>query len=657
MIPELEYLLGVSERAKVKRKAAEDEHEKVLRQLSSVENVLSSLPAMVPPDEAAITDTEQVLSGKHARANELSELINNSSAAASALDEQIKSLTRSLSDSKGRLSQREREAEERINGIARKKRELNELLATKDSILNLKDRLPALKTKLAETQAKLEKRNTLVVEINSISGTLTGTRAEVTALRKRLKEAHDIAKLLQEVPCSGEEKQSSCKLLADGVKKAAMVPGMEEELNYLMDSIAMAEQELKEKNLILQSEYPEKTIPQGLLSELSEAQTATARAELLLHAEEQLSELSAEEKKIDANLVEEQKKVADETASVNTALGKARTDREAITLKYNEHKNSKTVLETEMNEISSRLERLRTDRKLFEENERRKNVIGEEIRKYKATVNGLSRDARQWRHIEEGFGREGILSLELELAAPAVSDIANALLTEMGGRFAIRFDTLQPKMTRGKITGYKESFSVKVFDSEKGIEKDLVDLSGGERVWVDEAIARGISIYNSRNTGVDLGLLVSDEKDGALDSEKKLEYIAMKRKVLELGGDRQEIFISHTKDVWELADAVIEVSEAGIALRKGPSIEIDVNAGNNSAAITRGDELPLVENIKDIKKRKKKKEPLPLKQEPLLQVPGHDQVRNIPAATETDFAEQDDEEHEGYSYMSPGRGM
>ena len=44
-----------------------------------------------------------------------------------------------------------------------------------------------------------------------------------------------------------------------------------------------------------------------------------------------------------------------------------------------------------------------------------------------------------------------------------------------------------------------------------------------------------------------------------VDDCDSLLFTSMKRKVLELGGYEREIFITHTPELWDLADAVIDL--------------------------------------------------------------------------------------------------
>lgn len=652
MISELGYLVEVSQRAKEKRQQADSALAAAQKELEGVESVLKSIPEKEPPDQADINNAELELSGKQSRASEIQELIEGNTSAYNVLREQERSLLKAVTDEKNRLVQRTKEISDRRAAIARKLAELRTLVASKDEINRAKESLPELRNRLKNTQEKLARRNALVSEMNETSRSLTRVKTEVIALQKQINSAAETAKLLHEVPCAGEEKQSSCKLLASANQVAAGITGLKDELAGLKVDIETGERLFAGQKARLASEFPETAIPQSLLDSINKAQAAAGRAELLTHAEGQITELTSEDAKLEASMAAIRAASEEETKKASADLERIRSEQAAIAEKLNENKAKKASLDAETREISGRLENLRTEKRVYDENERRKLAINERMNEIKTTILGLGRDLRQWKLIEEGFGREGLIALELELAAPAVSDIANALLKEMGGRFAIRFDTLQPKMTRGKITGYRESFSVKVFDSEKGVEKNIIDLSGGERVWVDEAIARGIAIYNARNSGSGLGFLVSDERDGALDADKKIEYMSMKRKVLELGGDKQEIFISHTPEVWDLADEVIRVGEAGVMLRSGLSIEVDIPGTapltETNAAETAGEQLPAGHKKRRVKKRPD--EAIPASVTPLFDT----QPGPVKTAEAGVFEDEPDESETACQSFSPG---
>ena len=105
----------------------------------------------------------------------------------------------------------------------------------------------------------------------------------------------------------------------------------------------------------------------------------------------------------------------------------------------------------------------------------------------------------------------------------------------------------------------KEDFDIIVFDAERDDEKSVSQMSGGERIYINDVLTRAIALYQAQLSGRQYGCLFSDESDGALDPEKKLQFTAMKKRVLEIGGYQKEYFISHTPEVQELADAKIDL--------------------------------------------------------------------------------------------------
>ncbi|WP_426162456.1 hypothetical protein [Pseudoduganella sp. R-34] len=52
---------------------------------------------------------------------------------------------------------------------------------------------------------------------------------------------------------------------------------------------------------------------------------------------------------------------------------------------------------------------------------------------------------------------------------------------------------------------------------------------------------------------------VSDDADGAFDAQHELQFMAMKREVLRIGGYTQECFISHAPELSAMVYAVIDL--------------------------------------------------------------------------------------------------
>lgn len=164
-----------------------------------------------------------------------------------------------------------------------------------------------------------------------------------------------------------------------------------------------------------------------------------------------------------------------------------------------------------------------------------------------------------WQLLLKALGRDGLPTLEIAASGPTVTNLVNDLLAAcFGSRFSVELVTQEPKAD-GK--GLKETFDLKVFDNEHGGDpRDIADLSGGERVIVDEALRAALALYvNSRNVAP-IRTCWRDETTGALDPENATRYVAMLRKLHELGGFAHVIYVTHNPDAAALADTQIVVT-------------------------------------------------------------------------------------------------
>lgn len=151
----------------------------------------------------------------------------------------------------------------------------------------------------------------------------------------------------------------------------------------------------------------------------------------------------------------------------------------------------------------------------------------------------------RWALLARATGKDGIQALELDAAGPNVSAIANQLLADtFGSEFQIAFET-----TRLSADGKKqiETFEIKVLAG--GVEQTIENLSGGQRVWIEAAIAQAIAIYLRRKSSLDLRTSFLDEADGALDSGNAFKYLSMLRSAHSLAGIHHTILITHRQEL------------------------------------------------------------------------------------------------------------
>jgi exonuclease SbcC len=176
----------------------------------------------------------------------------------------------------------------------------------------------------------------------------------------------------------------------------------------------------------------------------------------------------------------------------------------------------------------------------------------------KAQAERLQEEIAKWRLLEKGLGNDGCVALSIDDSGPEIAAICNSLLSDcFEGRFVVRLDT----QSETKTGTMKETFDVKVFDGHRGTEKSLGDMSGGEEVLVNECLTRSVALYASQSSTTRCETLFTDETDGALDPSAKRTFMQMKRAVLKQGGYGREFFITHTPELWEMADYKIMVAE------------------------------------------------------------------------------------------------
>jgi len=176
----------------------------------------------------------------------------------------------------------------------------------------------------------------------------------------------------------------------------------------------------------------------------------------------------------------------------------------------------------------------------------------------------INAEAINWRILAKACSNDGIIQLELDDSGPAISALTNDLLLSVyGPRFSIRLETQALKADGG----LKEVFDVTIFDAERDEEKSIRDMSGGEVTYIEDAITRAFCLFNLNRSNRVYESLFCDEKDGALDQDRKTEFLTIKRRALEIGSHRQEYFITQTPDLFERADARIVLEKGGVTIQ------------------------------------------------------------------------------------------
>ena len=295
--------------------------------------------------------------------------------------------------------------------------------------------------------------------------------------------------------------------------------------------------------------------------EVASAESARANAAAESERADGAATLTAADRRgaLVLRFVEAQEAVTDATAERDrTAGAKADLDR-------NDTEHAETHAQINANEIT--LARLDQEREGLERNRA-------ELTRRQAQAAEMSRHLRiiedeglAWRTLATACGRDGLPRLEIDAAGPVVSDLANQLLeVGYGTRFAVRIVT---QVATADGSGLKERFTIEVLDNAHGGEpRDIGDLSGGERVVVEEAVRAALSCYVNLRSQQPCRTIFRDETTGALDPENAPRYVSMLRKLRDLSGAEHVFYITHSPECAALADAQVRVvnGKATIAL-------------------------------------------------------------------------------------------
>lgn len=189
--------------------------------------------------------------------------------------------------------------------------------------------------------------------------------------------------------------------------------------------------------------------------------------------------------------------------------------------------------------------------------ETRRAVLVEKSRTLEETV-------ADWTRLSQDLGRDGLQALEIDCAGPEITVLANDLLRSCGDtRFTVSVET-----TRMDSTGKREleGCEIVVMDSKNGQTKTAEQLSGGEAVFVGEAISLSLAMLGCRRSGASSPTIVRDESGAALDPERGPMYVAMLRRAAEIVGASKILFVSHAPDLQALADSTIRISNGEVTV-------------------------------------------------------------------------------------------
>lgn len=434
----------------------------------------------------------------------------------------------------------------------------------KRSLTSLDEKERALSSKFVENGKKLDALN-------------IARKYAIEKAEKDMERAKAEALKLEGVPCLESPMSAACKFIKDAVQAKDSLKSLEEalasakaenpEITGLAEEIAVLNAELtgiraemglkKKETQALEENIAGIKKYTVLLSELETAESVLTElnnelAGLTDEKSQVLREVEKEIEEMGKTILSLHKEISIAELSVDASLS-------ATLISAQKEKAQKAK---ELNELRDSLSRLHAEYGAIEESLKNIRIADGRMKSLAEKTAAIDTDITEWAILEKALGRDGVIALEIDDAGPAISGIANELLVCFGSKFAVKIETTRLKKDgSGDII---EVFDIRVIDTEQNEGKSLLDMSGGEKVWIEDAVTKAIGLYNKQQAGREALTLFTDEKDGALDAQKKKEYLLMKRRTLELGGYEREFFITHSTELQEMADARIVFEDGGV---------------------------------------------------------------------------------------------
>jgi len=550
-------------------------------------------------------------------------------AASQARRRAIQATEADLRDLTAQKGQANRAAEAELGILAKKVEANRELLASADEIRERAARKAAAVSARETLRGQIDACRETLDENLALE---RAARTDLHALEKveaRLEEARRQAAIVDEVPCEGKwitltafppgwelhperpiltgKDAGGCRFLVDAKTAAASIPKLEAHVDArrpLEEAIALHSQAVLSLETLLRSQRLELEAQTLIIDkagdverylahlaqgeariegyqaqmttvlatqaarlqdldqrlEVRRAAGDTALKELDDQAAADLAALVARRARIEATITQADDELRAAAAELTrTAGAAAAVDDVVAQLKDTGDRVARRS--ADLATAESLVQRLEDERQ-----ERERNLV--ELARLETAEAGARQELVVWATLARCFGRDGLPTLEIANAGPTVSSLTNELLeVAYGPRFTVEVKT---QVLRADGKGLKEDFTIEVLDNQAaGAVRDIGDLSGGERVLVEEALRAAIMIFvNSRNV-TPIRTICRDETTGALDPENAVRYVAMLRRLVALAGAAHCLFITHNPECAELADVVLDVAGGRVERRAG----------------------------------------------------------------------------------------
>ena len=452
-----------------------------------------------------------------------------------------------------------------ITQTNRRVQEQRGVLAQGDGIREAQESIQGIEASLKTAGATLAEAKDVVATGETSLAALRVETACVPLVRERLSSLTSDTKILQNVPCATQEDPyRGCAFLARGhaaMQGSATVKLELAELKVKEAELLAIEPEVGAYRTAVQDA---ERIAMDLRTALERARLSAAKVDALETAERRIQEIERDHTKLSGSLQAEMARLQPAIVEKSLEVGNAQHLAKGLDGLDDDLRATQTELReaefalrlvsqaleqrvAEQGSVKGRLEALQQDAT-------RRDEVQHQL-------SGLHREAADWNLLAKATGKDGIQALEIDASGPEVSGIANELMAGCyGTRFSLWFETTALKRDGGQ----KEVFDIRILD--EGQERLVEDLSGGEETIIRESISLALAIFHARRSGLKFETLFRDETAGALDPEHAQRYVRMLRQALQVGGFHQLLFVSHSPEVWEQADAQVHVEQGTIRI-------------------------------------------------------------------------------------------
>jgi len=478
--------------------------------------------------------------------------------------------------------------ETQISGLVRRLGTEDRVNVAVQRVKVLDARQSAISTELEAIQKQIEALKPVRVTVTQQIEVQATAQANGIAAKERQVKIETVAALADKVPCVNTDLQPRCELLADALAAKASLAQVQKELlanrgkyRSARDLLKAAGIEIKQLEDLEAKEAPLRKEHAANAQEITALNATASQAALIAEAKMQHPQVAALLVTKQQSLVGSRARLNECNASLQalSALVEQRVAeaRKSVTAAISGFETRLAALPAEMdakarasaNEARSKAEQQVTDLKQVIADLRNQltaaqrqlaqaQVLLEQLEPIRTTAAALTQEIAKWRLTSEAIGKNGVVALTIDDAGPDISALANDLLSQCyEGNFVVRFET-QLALKSGEM---REGFDIRVLDVRDGDEKSIDELSGGQEVFVNECVTRGVALHLAQSGSYRFDTLFTDESDGPLDENNKRRFMAMKRRILDLGKYSREYFVTQTSELQGMADYTINVAE------------------------------------------------------------------------------------------------